>query len=131
MLSYIVSSGANGHTDYQGICAGIMISTTSERMENIMAKRASGAVAKRQTPEKSKQVQKLTLLDLGQTYFQSGEKVVSVEEATDAEFDVFIRQYVELGWSLEERRDALNLAMEKGQNIAFCEPENQEETEEN
>lgn len=48
----------------------------------------------------------------------------SVEEASDSEFDVFIRQYVEVGWSLEERRDALNFAIESGKlEIPGLEPE--------
>ena len=61
-------------------------------------------------------------LDLDQKCFISpvNGQPVSVEEASDEEFDQFIRQYVELGWTLEERVNALIDAMEDGQKIEFC-----------
>jgi len=64
-------------------------------------------------------------LDLDQRCFASPltGQLVSVEDATDQEFDQFIRQYVEIGWSLEERINALIDAIEDGQKIEFAQPE--------
>ena len=64
-------------------------------------------------------------LDLDQRCFSSPltGQPVSVEEATDEEFDQFIRQYVEVGWSLEERVNALMDALDDGQKIEFIQPE--------
>ena len=65
-------------------------------------------------------------LDLDQKCFVSplSGQPVSIESASDEEFDTFIRQYVEIGWTLEERINALIDAMEDGQQIEFCQPEN-------
>lgn len=65
-------------------------------------------------------------LDLDQRCFSSPVtgQPVSVEDASDEEFDQFIRQYVEIGWTLEERVNALMDAMEDGQKIEFCQPQN-------
>lgn len=65
-------------------------------------------------------------LTLDQRYFRSPVtgQPVRVEDATDEEFDTFIRQYIELGWTVEERINALIDALEDGQEIEFCQPEN-------
>lgn len=47
---------------------------------------------------------------------------VSVENASDEEFDIFIRQYIEVEWTLEERLNALVDALNDGQEIEFCHP---------
>lgn len=95
-----------------------------------MAKRGNGEQKVKQQ-DKPKAV-KLTLLDLGRISFQlSNEQVLSVEDASDSEFDTFIRQYVDVGWSLEERRDALNFAIKSGKlEIPGLEPENHMENQE-
>lgn len=96
-----------------------------------MAKRASGE-QKSGRPETPK-APKLTLLDLGRISFQlSAEgQPLSVESASDSEFDAFIRAYVDVGWSLEERRDALNFAIESGKlEIPGLEPEIESENQE-
>jgi len=64
-------------------------------------------------------------LDLDQRCFLSPRtgQPVSVEEASDEEFDEFIRRYVEIGWTLEERVNALIDALEGGQKIEFSSPE--------
>lgn len=70
-------------------------------------------------------------LDLDQRCFSSPVtgQPVSVENATDEEFDQFIRQYVEVGWTLEERVNALIDAMEDGQKIEFYQPKKLGETQ--
>jgi len=85
-----------------------------------MPRLASGA---RKSAEKSKKNQMLTLLDLGQKWFRLGDRVVNAETATDAEFDAFIRQFVQVGWSLEDRRDALNFAMEQEKPVPLLDHE--------
>ncbi len=77
-----------------------------------MAKRSSGE----QKPKG------LTLLDLKETWFRLGEKQVNVEDATDAEFDQFIRQHIIVGWTLEDRRDALNMVLQRRATLGI-EPE--------
>jgi hypothetical protein len=47
---------------------------------------------------------------------------VRVDEASDEEFDTFIREFIELGWTLEERIDALIDALQDGQQIPFVQP---------
>lgn len=83
----------------------------------MVAKRASGA-------QKSKK--QLNLLDLKGTWFHVDGKRINVEDASDAEFDQFIRQHVQVCWSLEERRDSLNLALEQGQTLVLTDGENQD-----
>ena len=63
-------------------------------------------------------------LDLDQKFFTSpiSEQPVRVDEATDEEFDLFIRQYIQLGWTLEERIDALIDAISDGQEVEFVQP---------
>lgn len=63
-------------------------------------------------------------LDLDQKFFISpiSEQPVRVDEATDEEFDLFIRQYIQLGWTLEERIDALIDAIGDGQEVEFIQP---------
>lgn len=55
---------------------------------------------------------------------------VRVDEASDEEFDVFIRQYIQLGWTLEQRIDALIDVLEDGHKISFAEPEQPKDTAE-
>ena len=84
-----------------------------------MPRRASGETRSQKNQTKN---QRLTLLDLKETFFRTKDgKQVNVEDATDAEFDAFIRQHVQIGWSLEERRDALNLAFEQGKSLGMDE----------
>ena len=49
-----------------------------------------------------------------------------VGEATDEEFDLFIREYVQMKWTLEDRIDALVDAILDDQEVAFCEPDKKE-----
>ncbi len=63
----------------------------------------------------------LEYLTLDQRFFISpiNAQVVSVESASDEEFDTFIRQYVKIGWTLEERVNALIDALDAGAKIVF------------
>jgi len=69
------------------------------------------------------------LIDLIYVGFKNQSGVpVSVDTATDAEFDTFIHQYVRIHddgdseWSLEERRDVIEYAMFFGARFEFCDP---------
>lgn len=56
-----------------------------------------------------KQPKKITLLDLERLLILiPGGKTVSVEEASDDEFERFIKQATDIVYSLEERRNMLN-----------------------
>lgn len=82
-------------------------------------------------PKRSNGEQKsgaLTLLDLKETWFNLNGKQINVEDATDAEFDEFIRHHITIGWTLEERRDAVNLALERGQTLGIHIEETQEKS---
>jgi len=65
------------------------------------------------------------VLDLDQKFFLSPVTglPVRVDQATDEEFDLFIREYVQMKWTLEDRIDALVDAILDDQEVAFCEPE--------
>lgn len=78
-----------------------------------MAKRNSGG----QRSERRRQ--QVTLLDLKELLFHLDGKTLNVEDATDEEFDRFIRQHITIGWSLEDRRDAINLALEQGKTLGI------------
>lgn len=81
---------------------------------------------KRSTASDSASAQPLDrrFLDLDQKFFVSHVtgQPVRVDEATDEEFDEFIRQYIQLGWTLEERIDALIDAISDGQEVEFVQP---------
>lgn len=65
----------------------------------------------------SKPTQKIDLLNAKEFLFEIDGRTVNVEDASDAEFDRFIRLHIEMGWSLEDRVDAVNLALEKGKTL--------------
>jgi hypothetical protein len=66
------------------------------------------------------------LLDLDLKFFASPKtsQPVRVDKATDEEFDLFIRQYIVVGWTLEDRLDALVAAIRGGQQPKFLAAEN-------
>jgi len=64
--------------------------------------------------EKSNQ-QKLTILDLEGIRFQFDGKNFNADSAPDEVFEAFIRQYVDIGYSLEKRCEMLNFAIAQGQ----------------
>jgi len=68
------------------------------------------------------------VIDLDQKFFISPKTGLSVRvgEATDEEFDLFIREYVQMKWTLEDRIDALVDAILDDQEVAFCEPDKKE-----
>lgn len=71
----------------------------------------------------------VTLLSSHDVFFsdQSG-RPVSIYDASDEEFDCFIRRYVVIAedkssyWSLEERTDVIEFAMYLGASPDFCDP---------
>lgn len=67
----------------------------------------------------------ITLLNAKEFLFQLDGQILNVEDATDAEFDRFIRQHIELGWSLEDRVDAINTALAKGKTLGVLPEKNQ------
>ncbi len=52
---------------------------------------------------------------------------VRIDAATDEEFDEFIREYVVMRWTLEDRIDALVDAILDGQEVAFYSAEQRKE----
>jgi hypothetical protein len=62
------------------------------------------------------------LLDLDQKCFVSPitGQAVRVDKATDEEFDQFIRSYITIGWTLEDRLEALVEAIRGGSEPKFC-----------
>lgn len=82
------------------------------------AKLAKNSEENSESPKKLPK--KMTLLDLVDLSFISpiSDKRVNVEECSDAEFGAFISQYVQVQgedletWSLEDRRDVINFALE-------------------
>lgn len=105
-----------------------------------MQKPSSGAMMPlRNSAKGSASPKKFGLLDLKETWFLSpitGARV-NVEDVTDTEFFQFIRQYVNVEgedletWSLEERRDVLNFALEHGHKPNFLEGPDAAESEVN
>jgi hypothetical protein len=70
--------------------------------------------------KKNLKQQKLTLLDLEHIKFQVDGAVFDAESAPDEVFEAFIRQYVNIGYSLEKRCEMLNFAISQG--VAFLMP---------
>ena|SRR2546430_541253 len=64
--------------------------------------------------EKSK-LQKLTVIDLDRVKFQYDGKDFDADSAPDEIFEAYIRQYVNIGYSLEKRCEMLNFAIAQGQ----------------
>lgn len=63
--------------------------------------------------------------------FRSGERVVSVEQASDAEFQAFVdRHHIPVDdagiaeWSFDDRVRAINFALRSGIELELFEPEN-------
>jgi len=52
-----------------------------------------------------------------------------VEDATDEQFDRFITQHIQVGWSLEDRVDAINLALARGKTLGVLPDKNQTENQ--
>ncbi|GCE49184.1 hypothetical protein EI42_06013 [Thermosporothrix hazakensis] len=99
-----------------------------------MPKQSSGALKPKNNSVKNsdspkKQPKKYTLLDLADLWFTlpDTDKRTNVESCSDAEFYQFISQYVRVEgdaperWSLEERRDVLNFALENSVQLNFLE----------
>lgn len=70
----------------------------------------------------STQQSKIRLVEMRQTYFRTGSgQVVSLEDATPAQFDAFITQYLDIEgvdraeWPLLTRWQAVNFAVINGQ----------------
>jgi hypothetical protein len=57
--------------------------------------------------------------------FQLDDEILNVEDATDEQFDQFIRQHIKIGWSLEDRVDAINLALKEGKTLGILPEKNQ------
>lgn len=87
-----------------------------------MAKQSSGKP--RSNVQKSTSLQ-ITLLDAREFLFQVGDEILNVEDATDEQFDQFIRQHIKIGWSLEDRVDAINLALKEGKTLGVLPAKNQ------
>ncbi len=74
---------------------------------------------------KSTSSQQITLLDAKEFLFQVGAEILNVEDASDEQFDMFIRQHITIGWSLEDRIDAINLALKEGKTLGVLPEKNQ------
>ncbi len=74
---------------------------------------------------KSTSSQQITLLDAKEFLFQVDGETVNVEDATDEQFDKFIRQHIKIGWTLEDRVDAINLALNEGKTLGVMPEKNQ------
>jgi hypothetical protein len=57
--------------------------------------------------------------------FQLDGQTLNVEDATDEQFDTFIRHHIKIGWSLEDRVDAINLALAEGKTLGVMSDKNQ------
>lgn len=82
-----------------------------------MAKLSSGK-------QKSSKAQ-VSLLDAKEFLFQLDGEIFNVEDASDEIFDRFIRQHIKMGWSLEDRVDAINEALAKGKTLGVSPTKNQ------
>lgn len=87
-----------------------------------MAKQSSGKP--RSNVQKSTSLQ-ISLLDAREFLFQVGDEILNVEDATDEQFDAFIRNHIKVGWSLEDRVDAINLALKEGKTLGVLPEKNQ------
>jgi len=72
---------------------------------------------------------KIKLVDMRQTWFRCADgQVVNLEEATPAQFDAFITEYLEIEdvdqdeWPLLVRWRAVNFAVKNGQFLEFANP---------
>jgi hypothetical protein len=79
---------------------------------------------------------KIRLVDMRQTWFRCADgQVASLEDASPAQFDAFITEYLDIEdvdreeWPLLVRWRAVNFAVKNGQFLEFCEaPEVKTET---
>lgn len=88
-----------------------------------MTKQSSGK--RNSGGQKSTSSQQITLRDAREFLFQVDGQTVNVEDATDEQFDCFIRQHIKVGWSLEDRVDAINLALSEGKTLGVMPEKNQ------
>ena len=72
---------------------------------------------------------KIRLVDMRQTWFRCADgQVVSLEDATPAQFDAFITEYLDIEdvdreeWPLLVRWRAVNFAVKNGQFLQFVDP---------
>lgn len=72
----------------------------------------------------------VTLLNANEFLFELDGKTLNMEDATDAQFDRFIRRHIEMCWSLEDRVDAVNTALEKGKTMGVMSAKPDEEARE-
>ncbi len=91
-----------------------------------MAKQSSGK--QKSNVQKSTSLQ-ITLLDAKEFLFQLDGETLNVEDATDEQFDRFITQHIQVGWSLEDRVDAINLALARGKTLGVLPDKNQTENQ--
>ena len=59
----------------------------------------------------------LGLNDLEVKFFRLDGQTFNVADAADEIFDAFIRQFVQVGWTLEDRRNALNAALNQPDEV--------------
>lgn len=82
-----------------------------------MTKQSSGRP--KSDDQKSTSSPQITLLEAKEFLFQVDGEMVNVEDATDEQFDWFIRQHIKIGWTLEDRVDAINLALKEGKTLGI------------
>jgi len=88
-----------------------------------MTKQSSGKP--KSDDQKSTSFPQITLLDAKEFLFQVDGETVNVEDATDEQFDQFIRHHIKVGWTLEDRVDAVNFALKEGKTLAILPEKNQ------
>lgn len=88
-----------------------------------MTKQSSGK--QKSSGRKSTSSRQITLLDAKEFLFEIDGEIFNVEDAPDEKFDQFIRKHVKVGWSLEDRIDAINLALSEGKTLGVSSAKNQ------
>jgi hypothetical protein len=61
----------------------------------------------------------VNLLDLKEIVFKWDGSEYNVEDAPDEIFDAFIRQHITVGWTLENRCNAINEALKQGLTLGL------------
>lgn len=81
------------------------------------------------TPESNRRSTRVKLVDMRRTWFRTADgRVVNLEEASAADFDAFICQYLEIkdvdpqSWDVLVRWQAVNFAVKNGQFLEFVDP---------
>jgi hypothetical protein len=69
---------------------------------------------KKQQKEDQQKAPSISLLDARYVVFQLGSEMYNLEDAPDAIFDTWVRQRLQIGWTLQERVDAVNAILAAG-----------------